>query len=120
LPIYSVTIDDGLLAKCNGKCEGLTFLTYLTPTKNFEQRYKAVYGGDIQMGADSAYDAVMMIAQAMKATKSTDPDKVKDYMSSIKEYDGVSGHLKSDGIRAFTKPYVIKKVVGGKAVTVTE
>lgn len=120
LPIFSENIDNTLIGNCKGSCEGLIFPVSLTPTKEFEQRYKTVYNRDVQIGADSAYDAVMMIAQAMRVTKSTDPEKVKDYMASIKEYDGVSGHLKSDGLRAFTKPYVIKRVVGGKAVTVSE
>ncbi len=120
LPVFSENIDNTLIANCKGSCEGLTFPVSLTPTKEFEQRYKVAYNREIQIGADSAYDAVMMIAQAMNATKSTDPDKVKDYMASIKEYDGMSGHLKSDGLRAFTKPYVIKRVVNGKAVTVVE
>lgn len=119
-PIFAENTDNTLIANCKGACEGLTFLVSLTPTKEFEERYKATYNRDIQIGADSSYDAVMMIAQAMRATKSTDPDKVKDYMASIKEYDGVSGYLKSDGLRAFTKPYAIKKVVEGKAVTVKE
>ncbi len=121
LPLFSITIDQQLISTCHGACDGMTFLTFLTPTAAFEQKYKAAYNGrEVEIGADSAYDAVMMLAEAMKATKSTDTEKVSAYLAGIKQYSGASGNLTSDGKRGFTKPYIIKKVVDGKQVTITE
>ena len=87
LPLFSITIDQKLISECKGACDGMTFLTFLTPSVTFEQKYKAVYAGrDVEIGADSAYDAVMMLAQAMKEVRSTDTKKVAKYLAEIKEY----------------------------------
>lgn len=121
LPLFSITVDQKIISDCKGACDGMTFLTFLTPTATFEEKYKAAYNGrEVEIGADSAYDAVMMLAQAMKATHSTDTEKVSAYLSNIKTYDGASGNLTSDSKRGFTKPYVIKKVVDGKQVEIKE
>ncbi len=119
-PIYSLTVDRHIIDSCEGACEGMTFLTFLTPTTDFEAKYKAAYDREVEIGADSAYDAVMLLAEAFKETNSTDPEQVKVYLGAIKEYDGASGKLISDGKRGFTKPYLIKQVINGVPVTVQE
>ena len=107
LPMFNITVDAGILGQCGANCDGMVFPTSLTPTKEFEAKYKTTYNRDVEIGADSAYDAVMMIAEAMKATQSEDPEKVKEYLASIKTYDGASGELTSDGKRGFTKGYIL-------------
>jgi len=119
LPIFNITTDSKIVADCAENCEGMIFPTFLTPSKEFAERYAAQYEREVEIGADSAYDAVMMLAEAMEATKSTDPDIVKEYLSNIEEYDGVSGHLVSDGKRAFTKAYLLKEVQNGVAVAIS-
>lgn len=120
LPMFNITVDEKILADCGADCDGMIFPTSLTPTKEFETKYKAAYNREVEIGADSAYDAVMMIAEAMEATNSEDPDVVKEYMASIKTYEGVSGTLVSDGKRAFTKDYLLKRSEGGVPVTIVE
>ncbi len=120
LPMYSITVDKKLLADCHGACDGMTYLTFLTPSKEFEERYKSKFNREVEIGADSGYDAVMMIAEAMKKTKSTDGTTVAKAMAEVRSYKGVSGNLTSDGKRAFTKPYLIKKVIGSEPVTIAE
>jgi branched-chain amino acid transport system substrate-binding protein len=116
LPLHSVTIDENVLAAAKGSYEGMEFYTSLTPTPEFKKAYEDKYKTNIDIGADSAYDAVMMIAQAMKVTKSTDTTILANFLVGIKEYKGVSGDLISDGKRGFTKDFVLKKVVDGKIV----
>lgn len=116
LPIYSITIDRQTIKNCQGACDGMTFLTFLTPTADFEVKYKAAYNREVEIGADSGYDTVMMLVKAFKETKSTDPEKVKMYLSELKNYSGASGNLVSDGKRAFTKPYYTKIVRNGEPV----
>jgi len=114
LPIYSITIDQDTIDDTRGAYEGLEFLTSLTPTDTFKQRYETEFGTAIDIGAASAYDAVMMIAQAMEETGSTDPVVLKDYMGRIKTVKGVSGDLTADGKGGFTKPFTLMKVIDGK------
>ncbi len=120
LPIFSITIDKKIIADCQNACEGMTFLTFLTPSKSFEEKYVRKYNREVEIGADSAYDAVMMLAKAMRYTKSEDPDIVSKFISSMTNYDGISGKLVSDGKRAFTKDYLIKIVKNGEPVTVSK
>jgi len=115
LPIYSVTIDSDAIKSSDSAYEGMEFLTSLTPSSEFKTRYEAKYG-TMNIGADSAYDAVMLIAKAMKETKSSDTTVLADNISKIKEWNGMSGKLVSDGKRGFTKDFVVMKVVDGKAV----
>jgi branched-chain amino acid transport system substrate-binding protein len=117
LPMFNITVDKQILADCGTNCDGMLFPTSLTPTLAFETKYGAAYGGrKVEIGADSSYDAVMMIAEAMKATHSEDPDQVKAYLAAIKVYHGASGTLTSDGKRGFTKDYVLMKSENGAPV----
>ena len=120
LPFYNITVDKKILADCSQFCEDMIFPTFLTPTKNFEDKYKTKFNRDVEIGADSAYDAVMMLVRAFKETNSTDPQQVQIYLNKIRTYNGVSGSLTADGMGAFTKPYLIKKVQNSESVTVEE
>ena len=116
LPFYSMSLDANIIAQAGESYNSLVFPTFLTPTKEFAQDYNEKFGLAPEIGSDSAYDAVMMLAQVMKETGSTDPVILKDALANIKEWDGASGHLVSDGKRGFTKEFALKKVHDGKIV----
>ena len=118
LPKYSVSLDNTIIKASQGALDGTIFLTSLTPSAEFERKYKERYGIELDIGADTGYDAVMLLAQAIQATGSTDSDKIADYLGSLKEYEGVSGHLTFDGKRGVTKPFVMKEIKNGVSVTV--
>ncbi len=120
LPVYAITIDGQILKDCNGACDGFTMLTFLTPTKEFSDKYVKTYNRNVEVGSDSAYDAVMILAGAIRETKSTDTDKVAQYLSSVKNYSGASGELVSDSKNAFTKPFLVTKIVNGVPVPIKE
>ncbi|MDB5259707.1 MAG: Extracellular ligand-binding receptor [Candidatus Taylorbacteria bacterium] len=120
LPIFSVNIDKKSIHDCGAACEDMIFLSYFTPNKQFEAKYKAKFGAEVLIGADSSYDAVMLLAKAMTETKSTDVASVSKYLNAVKEYDGMSGNLKSDGKRAFIKPYTVNRVMKGEPVAIVE
>jgi branched-chain amino acid transport system substrate-binding protein len=97
----------------------MEYLSFLTPTAQFRTDYESRFGIPIDIGADSAYDAVMMLAQSIREAASFDPAVVAKELARIKSYEGVSGALKSDGKRGFLKPsYKIQRVVAGKSVDV--
>lgn len=116
LPIYSITIDADAIKAADGAYEGMEYLTFLTPALDFKQKYEKRFGQATDIGADSAYDAVMLVANAMKETKSSDATVLANYLAGIREYKGVSGNLKSDSKRGFIKEYSVEKVVNGKSV----
>lgn len=107
-------LNQDVIDATEGAYEGMEFLTSLTPTEEFQKKYKAKYGIPIDIRASSAYDAVMMIAEAMESTNSENTTVLSEYLNNIKVYDGVSRHLVADGNGAFTKAFAVKKIVNGK------
>jgi branched-chain amino acid transport system substrate-binding protein len=62
---------------------------------DFQARYKKKYNSDVQLYAPYVYDAVMTMAMAMQAAKSSDP---KVYLPELKKirYQGVTGLIQFD------------------------
>lgn len=116
IPIYSVTVDEAAIDASVGGFEGMEFLTFLTPKAEFKVAYENKFKTTIDIGADSAYDAVMMLAQAIEEANSTDPTLVAQQLSRIDKYQGVSGLLVSDNKGGFTKDFAVKKIVNGKQI----
>ena len=83
------------LAKSAGNgAIGATLTTQLHPTKalsSFYKRYKARFHIAATPFAVANYDAIMMLGQVIKTVKSTDPNKLKDGLNSVKNYHGLQG-----------------------------
>lgn len=117
-PTYSITLDNTVIKNCEGSCDGWEFLTALTPKTDFITKYKATYNREVEIGSDSAYDAVMLIAKGIRETRSLDTGAIQKYLNGIKTYDGQSGLLTSDGKGAFTKDFKTMIIKTGVAVEV--
>ncbi len=61
-------------------------------TVKFVENYRKLYNEEPDMFSAQYYDAVMILAEAMKNTNSTDPKVYKDYIANLKDYPGVSGN----------------------------
>ncbi|MBP0589616.1 branched-chain amino acid ABC transporter substrate-binding protein [Paraburkholderia sp. LEh10] len=61
----------------------------------FEKRFEARFNGPILFNAPFAYDAVYVVADAMKRAHSTDAAKVLEAMPAT-DYNGVIGHVAFD------------------------
>jgi len=120
LPMFSVTLDQIAIDTAQGGFENAVFLTSLTPDPEFQKEYEQRYKTTIDISADGSYDAVMMLAEAIKKTQTTDTEVLADYLNGIKTYDGVSGDLVSDGKGGFVKDFAIKRIVNGKPVDVND
>jgi branched-chain amino acid transport system substrate-binding protein len=104
-PVYAITLDKTVIENCLGACNGWEHISALTPTEEFETKYKARYSREVEIGADSAYDAVMLIAEAIEKTESINTNDIQKYLNNIDIYEGASGTLTSDGVGGFTKKY---------------
>jgi branched-chain amino acid transport system substrate-binding protein len=69
--------------------------------KEFQQRFTAKYGA-IEIYAPYAYDAVMVMVEAMKKADSSDPAKYLPALTSI-EFNGVTGPIRFDEKGDLTK-----------------
>ena len=62
---------------------------------DFRERYKKKYNAEVQLYAPYVYDAVMVMAAAMKNADSADPAKYLPELKKIK-YQGVTGNIQFD------------------------
>jgi branched-chain amino acid transport system substrate-binding protein len=83
----------------------------------FVARYKARWGGEAP-GAYSAlgYDAVGVLADAIKRAGTTDGPKLRDALAATKDFPGITGRTTIDAERNASKAATIMAVRGGKAV----
>ncbi|BEP16410.1 ABC transporter substrate-binding protein [Acidothermaceae bacterium B102] len=59
----------------------------------FAAAYKTKFNVDTTPFAELSYDAVFMLAQAIKAGNSTSPTSIQTQLNKISNYDGLSGSL---------------------------
>ena len=115
IPIYSVTVDQKTIDAAEGGFEGMEFATFFTPDKEFKAEYEKRFGA-VDVGSDSAYDATMILAEAIRKSGTTDTETIAREIGKITKYEGASGKLLSDGSRGFTKNFLMKKVVNGTPI----
>jgi branched-chain amino acid transport system substrate-binding protein len=87
--------------------------------QSYADYYEKTYGEKFISSFNGyAYDAVMLLADAINEAGSTDPQKIADTLTEVsKTYDGVTGPivLDDDGQRS-KQPYVIAEVKDGEII----
>ena len=100
--------------------EGSYFTNHYSPEgtdpklKAFVKEYEAKYHAVPDSGVALAYDAAMILAEAMKRAKSLDNHDLRDAIAQTKNFPGVTGMITIDAKRNAQKPAVILKIEGGK------
>lgn len=64
--------------------------------KNFVEKYKAEYGMEPDQFAAQAYDALYLVAEAVKNAGEADRDAIRDAMAEIRDFEGVLGTMSFD------------------------
>lgn len=116
LPFFAVLIDEDRITGAEGAFEGTVVITAFTPNESFVEKFRAKYGTQPDIGADTSYDVVKLFVAAIKNTDSTDPVKVKEYLNSLKKVNGASGKLTFDNQGSVTKEVQFKEVKNNKLV----
>ncbi|MCB8818294.1 ABC transporter substrate-binding protein [Desulfosporosinus shakirovi] len=85
-------------------------------TEKFINAYKAKYNNELpDLFAAQGYDALMLIAKAIKDANSADSEIFKDSLAKTKNYDGVSGSITFQENREPVKsPVYLLEVKDGK------
>jgi branched-chain amino acid transport system substrate-binding protein len=83
--------------------------------QDFLKKYRAKFAGETPDSlAPLAYDAVMILADAIKRAGTTDGDKLRAALAATKDFPGVTGRTTIDPQRNASKPAVIIGVEAGK------
>ncbi|PNR98638.1 branched-chain amino acid ABC transporter substrate-binding protein [Petrotoga mexicana DSM 14811] len=104
--------------------EGVSYTTYfhedadLSPaTKPFVEAYQKEYNRRADAFGALAYDAYMVIVNAIESAQSTDPVKIRDALAKTKNFPGVAGTITyPEGSGNPIKPAVINMVENGQFV----
>jgi branched-chain amino acid transport system substrate-binding protein len=81
----------------------------------FVKKYQAKYNSLPEIWASAYYDATYLAAKAMQAANSTDPDKIRAAMSSVK-YDGLLGSYRCEPAGDCNHQIHIVEIVKGEPV----
>jgi branched-chain amino acid transport system substrate-binding protein len=85
---------------------------------SFVTAYRKKYGNDPDAISALGYDALYILADAMKRAGTTDPAKVNAAIATTKDFPGVTGKITLDEHRNPNKPAVMLQVKNGKFVYV--
>lgn len=117
------TWDSAALVELGGKAvEGGSFAAHFSPdatdpaVQSFVQRFRARYGVTPDTGMSLGYDAVRLVADALRRAGSTDGRAVRDALAATKDFPGVTGRITIDAQRNAAKTAVIFTVRDGRFV----
>jgi branched-chain amino acid transport system substrate-binding protein len=109
------------LVNIGGKAvEGAHFVTHYSPENSdpfvadFNQRFRKRWGNVSDTLTGLGYDAVMMLADAIKRAGTTERTKLRDALAATKNFKGVTGTITLDAQRNPTKSAVILVVKDGR------
>ncbi len=84
-----------------------------TNAKAFKAAFRAKYGSDPAYFSAGTYDSIMLVAKAVAAV-GENPKKVGDYISHLKNYQGVTGMYSFDDDCEVNRDLVFRTIKGGE------
>jgi branched-chain amino acid transport system substrate-binding protein len=87
--------------------------------RRFVDAYHQRYGADPDSIAALSYDAVRLLADAIRRAGSTEGKRIRDALADTKDFEGVTGRITMDADRNPIKPAVILQVEKGRFRFVT-
>lgn len=101
--------------------EGAVFSTFFTTevpitkeSEKFLEAYKKKYNKEPAAVTALAYDAYIMIVDAIKKSNSTDPAEINKVLKQTKDFEGAAGIITLDGNGDAVKNAIIKQVKDGQ------
>lgn len=117
------TWDATALVELGGKAvEGGYFTAHFSPeardpaVQSFVSRFAQRFGLKPDTGMSLGYDAVMLLADAIRRAGSTDGRAVRDALAATKDFAGVTGRITIDAQRNAAKSAAIFTIRDGKFV----
>ena len=106
--------------KAKDALEGCYFSTHVSAedpnpdVQSFIKRYREKFKMEPDAMSFLAYDAGMLLFDAMKRAGSTEGEKVKNELAKTKDFKGVTGLITINEKRDAVKPAVVLEIKGGK------
>jgi branched-chain amino acid transport system substrate-binding protein len=106
--------------KAKDALEGCFFSTHISTEdpnpliQNFIKKYRDKYKIEPDAYSFLGYDALMLMADAIKRAGSTDGEKIKNELAKTKDFKGVTGNITINDQRNAIKPAVVLEIKDGK------
>ena len=111
-----------LLAVGGRSANGTYYVSHFAPdraaaeVREFVAAYRARHGGDTPNGAAAlAYDATLVLADAIRRAGSTTGPELRSALAATREFRGVTGMISIDAARNAAKPAAVVMVRDGRA-----
>jgi branched-chain amino acid transport system substrate-binding protein len=88
-------------------------------TVEFVKKFKAKFNEDADVMAALAYDATYMMAEAIKNTKELNRETIREELTKIKDFHGVTGKMSMNENRDAVKSAVVVRIEGPEYKFVT-
>lgn len=114
--------DDSLIKIAGELAEGVLYTHAIPPSDedptvaNFKKKYREKYGRGPGLISDTGYDAMRMIALAIRLGNGFTGSKIRDGLYKIKDFPGASGVMTFDENGDVFKPIGLKTVKNGEFV----
>jgi branched-chain amino acid transport system substrate-binding protein len=135
MPLFTSTDDLAILSQTAkvlgkdlyfvaGQTQVFNSLPDSDPTKKviaqFVAPWRELYGERDPFWGGRGYDAMMILASAVKAVNSVDGEKVRDALNNVVDFQGTSGlyNFQADHHGVTKNPYVLAQIIEGKVVIV--
>jgi branched-chain amino acid transport system substrate-binding protein len=118
--------NDNFPKLAKGAAEGMIHVSYFEPgfydyfpnSKLFVENYNKKYGSNPDMYAANGYEAVYILAEAIKKAGGGDREKIREAMTKIKDLPGVCGPTTFDKNGQAKKGLLFVKIENGKRVPI--
>lgn len=84
---------------------------------DFKTRYQKRFGEDPSFGAAFAYEAALVLTEALKKTRGN-PDGLKETLTQIKDFKGVAETFSIDKFGDVERPFYLSSIIKGEYVIV--
>lgn len=105
---------------CNGwySCSAFSPTATNEPTASWIAEYEAKYGRKPDMTSACMYDAVMLFCKAMNQTQSTEWEDIVNYLTTVKDYQGVCSTYSYNGTPMLSTSEFIVRIEDNASIVV--
>jgi len=92
VPIYGIELDQSTIDSTGGAAEGVVFISPVSPTSEFLDKFRTAFNREPDIPAAQYYDGTHLLAKALKMGF-TSADELRKHFSGFSGYSGASGNL---------------------------
>lgn len=110
-PLLAVQMEKDRIKNAAGALEQCVFAMFEKPAPQFVQSYRTRFAADPGVSADTAYDALKVLAASIQRSNTLDPQQVSKELHTVRNFSGASGVFSFNEKGAVEKNPVLWRVI---------